>query len=125
MRFVFVQQSEDEPEQLARRQDEGTAMLEADGFPILTLIEGLIVRRIEADAIGDLDEIVAQITIAGFGHAPGLALKLAGFDTRPPHTGEAGEGSLTLMNGAGLAIRRGHEPLGIALERAGKIKESQ
>jgi hypothetical protein len=42
-------------------------MFETHGFAVLTLIEGLIVRGVEADAIGALDEIVTQITVANLG----------------------------------------------------------
>jgi hypothetical protein len=50
--FVLQQQGEDEPDQLTGSQDEGTTMLETDRFTMLALIESLIVRGVEANAIG-------------------------------------------------------------------------
>ena len=90
--FVLQQQGEDEPDQLTGGQDEGAAMFETHRFAILALIEGLIVRRVKANAMGALDEIVTQITVAGLGQAAGFTMELAGVDAWPPQPGELGEG---------------------------------
>jgi hypothetical protein len=111
--LVLQQQGEDEPYQLTGGQDEGTTMLEAHRFAVLTLIEGLVVRRVKANAIGALDEVVTQIAVAGLGQAARFTVELAGVKARPPQPGESGEGGLTLMNHPRLAIRLGHEAVHI------------
>jgi hypothetical protein len=73
----------------------------------------LIVRSFEAHAIGPLDEIVPQIAVARLGQVASFPVELAGVDAWPPEAGEPGEGGLTLMNQARLAVSVGHKPLHI------------
>jgi hypothetical protein len=113
VRLILQQQGEDKPDQLTGGQDEGTAMLKTDSFAILALVERLIVRGVEADTIGTLDEIVTQIAVAGLGQVAGFTMELAGVDARPPETGEPGKGGLPLMNQAKLAVRLGHKAVHI------------
>lgn len=90
IRLILVQQCKDETEQLTSGEHEGATMFEAHGFAILALIKGVILGGVETDAIRPLNEIVAKIAIAGFGHAAGFTLTFAGFDARPPQTRKLG-----------------------------------
>ena len=70
------------------------------GFGIFALIEGAIFRHVSPDVIGGLDEIVAQVSIAGFGEVAVLGLELTGSAAGPPEASEFGDALFGIREGA-------------------------
>ena len=69
-------------------------MVVLGGFTILTRIVSLIVGDFLAHQVGRLDEIVAQVAVAGFGKAAILSREITGAGTRPPEASDFGDSVL-------------------------------
>ncbi len=90
----------DEPDQLSGGQDERSPMLVADGLAELLLVVGTeLLRTLQSYRVGRLDEVVAQVLIAGLGQRPLLPLELPGL-VAPP-----GESPANLAKDSSLSKR--------------------
>ena len=75
---------------------------------ILARIEGAVLGDVLAHAVGSLDQIVAQVTIARFGHVAVLGFKVARSGARPPQASEFGHGIFCVTEIARASFSRNH-----------------
>jgi len=68
---------------------------------VLAGVEGGVVRDVDAHFVGTLDEIVAEVAVAGLGHTAILSFEVTGVVTRPPEAGDLGDGILSIAEVAG------------------------
>ena len=58
---------------------------------VLARVEVSVLWDVSAHLIGGLDEIVAQVAIASFGHPSVLGVKVSGGGARPPKASDLGD----------------------------------
>jgi hypothetical protein len=92
-------------------------MVVFDGFIILALVVGHVFRDVLAHEVSGLDEVVAQVAIASFGHATIFSFKVAGASTRPPQTSDLGDSIFSIAEVARTVTFAFAVPL-VTLEKA-------
>ena len=61
-------------------------------FPVLACVEVSVVWDVLTHLVSGLNEVVAQVAIAGLGHAPVFGLEVTGGGTGPPEASDFGHG---------------------------------
>mgnify|MGYP001814446191 CR=1 FL=1 len=81
------------------------------GFPILAAIECSVFGDMLAHEVGSLDEVIAQVAVAGLGHAAVFSLKVSGIGTRPPQASQLGDGIFGIAEVSGTIAFASFVPL--------------
>ncbi len=84
----------DQSHELAVRQDQGPFVRVFGGLCQLGLVVGAVFRTVHPHTVGRLHQVVAQIGVAGLGHAGVFRLEVAGLMDVPDQAGILGVGAV-------------------------------